>query len=656
MSKNANLGNYFWRGGKRIDLEREPEFFTAIVRNEDELERIRSLPGVSEVKPVQKRIFKVRISHDRRDAAMDRFRSEEMDGVCHHAYRPKGATNTRYYLTDRITVKFGPDVSYDTIASILSEAGLRILKEYPGSANALLLQVTRAAGENPIKIANGLAERDEVEYAEPNLVNRFQTYYTPQDTYFDRQWHLRSWNGPELVVEADVSATAAWDYGRGRRDVVIAVVDDGVDLSHPDFSGPGKVVHPKDYVDGDSNPFPVTAEGDYHGTPCAGVAVAEENGQGVVGIAPGCALLPVRFPLSADDDLLWEIFDYVGKRADVVSCSWGPPPVYAPLGQLLTNKFQELATSGGPRKKGNVIVFAAGNYNAPLNDPNNTGFVWRHYKYGMQNTQEPILNGLAAHPDVIAVSASTSLNRKSAYSNWGKEISVCASSNNWHPLDNQAHVPGRGIWTTDNEEHGEGFTEGSRFTSHFGGTSSATPLAAGVAALVISANPELSAGEVKQVLKETADKIEDPEPDPVLNLNKGSYDDSGHSEWFGFGKVNAARGVNRARELYKETSGVSDLKMGATIEGNLANKDDVKLFKLTLSDKLSVTLQGPDGQDFDLYVKRGSIPTTEDYDSRGYTGTANEKVMIGPAEPGEYYIMVHSFEGSGDFKLKVVSE
>jgi len=653
MAVKKDLGGYFWRGGQRIELEKEEEFFTAIVKDEAELQRVRSLPGVSEVKKVQNRVFKAQVSKDQRDPAMKRFRSKEMDGVCHHAYRPKRATNTRYYLTDQIAVKFGPDVSKQTIDSIVSKAGVRILKEYPGSPNTYLLQVTRTAGKNPIKVANALAERKEIEYAEPNLVNRFQKSYVPSDTYFDRQWHLRAWDGVEVVADADVSATEAWEATRGKRDVVIAVIDDGFDLSHPDFSGPGKVVYPKDYVDGDTNPFPVTTYGDYHGTPCAGVALAEENGEGVVGIAPECAFMPVRFPLSADDDFLWEIFDYVGKKADVISCSWGPPPVNAPLGQLLTDKFNQLAASGGPRKKGCVIVFAACNNNAPLNDPNNTSFKWYHPDYGLVETQEPIFNGNATHPDVIAVSASTSLNRKAAYSNWGKEISVCAPSNNFHPLDRHAYVPGLGIWTTDNEQYGDDFTGGSRFTGRFGGTSSATPLVAGVAALVISANPALGAKEVKQILEETADKIEDPNSDPVLGLNKGSYDDGGHSEWFGFGRINAASAVQRALELREDTTGVSNLKMEVSAKGSLERSGAVKRFKVTVGNRLGVTLRGPEGQDFDLYVKRGAIPTREDYDAVGYSASANEKVVINPFQSGDYYIMVHSYRGSGDFDIKV---
>ncbi|CAG0976243.1 partial Calcium-dependent protease, partial [Anaerolineae bacterium] len=269
-----------------------------------------------------------------------------------------------------------------------------------------------------------------------------------------------------------------------------------------------------------------------------------------VGVAHGCAFMPVRFPLSADDDLLIEIFEEVGSRADVISCSWGPPPVFAPLSTEVFNMFRRLATSGGPRGKGCVICFAAANFNAPINDPNNIGgFIWLDYGSGRQRrTTGPILNGLAAHPNVIAVAASTSLNKHAAYSNWGAEISVCAPSNNFHPINPQQFVAGRGIWTTDNEAFGEGFTAHSRYTGRFGGTSSATPLAAGVAALVLSANLKLSAAEVKEILQTTADKIVDTDPDIVLSTNRGQYDSNGRCDWFGFGKVNAATAVVEAKK------------------------------------------------------------------------------------------------------------
>ena len=68
-------------------------------------------------------------------------------------------------------------------------------------------------------------------------------------------------------------------------------------------------------------------------------------------------------------------------------------------------------------------------------------------------------------------------------------------------------------------------------------TSSATPLVAGVAALVLSANQNLSAADVKKILQETADKIVDSDPDIILGKNRGKYNKNGRCEWFGFGKV-----------------------------------------------------------------------------------------------------------------------
>lgn len=654
-----NYGSYLWRGGEKIDLEKEEEVFTVVARDRRELERVRSVSGIEDLQRVSDQVYKVRTKETERNNVMDRVRSEDPQGIAHHAYRPARDPTTRYYLTDQIIVRFKPGVSQEEIEGILAQRKLRLVKTYADQPNTFLLQVTADTGENPIKAANRLAdeESDSVLYAEPNLVNRFQLFYEPTDPYFPNQWHLRSQAGPELVADADVSATEAWDITRGSRQIVVALLDDGFDLSHPDFNGNGKVVFAKDYVDGDANPFPETGERDYHGTPCAGVAIAEENDYGVVGAAPGCAFMPVRFPLAADDNLLVEIFDHVGARADVISCSWGPPPVYAPLHQIVKDKFHQLATSGGPRKKGCVIIFAAGNYNAPLQDLENTSFTWRHPLYGILKTQGPIVNGFATHPNVIAVAASTSLNRKAAYSNWGREIAVCAPSNNFHPLDRNIHVPGRGIWTTDNEDYGLDFTPGSRFTGRFGGTSSATPLVAGVAALVLSANPELTAVEVKEILQATADKIVDPEPDPVLGLTKGDYDENGHSEWFGYGKVNAHQAMARAKELLEERTATEVVTVGvARADGALVESHDSRLFKVILGDKLRIDLAGPSGEDFDLYLKKDAPPTTSEYDARGFSASANERIVLDPAEPGEYYIMVRSHRGKGDFTLDVVLE
>jgi len=443
---------------------------------------------------------------------------------------------------------------------------------------------------NPVKLTNILTKYKEVTSAEPNLVNRFMNFHKPKDGLFKKQWHLfATKDGVHLKANASVDAPNAWKITRGSRKVTVAVIDDGFDLKHPDLKGDGKkIVHPRDFVDDDDLPMPVASRDDYHGTPCAGVAIGEETGKGIVGIAPKCSFLPIRFDLAADDDLLWEIFDFAGKYADVISCSWGPVPVYAPLSKLLKDKFTELTLKGGPRKKGCVICFAAGNYNAPVNDPDNENFDWYHPGYGdVFGTPGPIINGNCAHPDVVAVSASTSLNKKAAYSNWGKEISVTAPSNNWHPIDQQEFVAGRGIWTADNEDSGTGFTSNSKYTGDFGGTSSATPLVAGIAALCISVNPDLTAKEVKKILEATTDKIEDKEPDIVLGNKKGTYK-RGHSEWFGHGKVNAAKAVKKAKAM----------KTGSSNTTNTKNKKTTSAVKsITSGIYIVAALVNPKGKD-----------------------------------------------------------
>jgi subtilisin family serine protease len=576
---NCDLHNrfksYLWRGGEKIAVEQVEDRFTIVPATKESLEKIHRLPGVEQVKKLQPRIYQVRTNPAERDVTINLLRFTMNNILVYHVYRPKGTAGTNYYLTDKIIVKFDPDCTNNHIDTLLEKYQLKVVKSYEKLLRTFLLQMTASSNSggkqlskvrnsakrkssgnlkippeqyHPLVVANQLAEEPFVVWAEPNLINRFRPAYQPTDPYFKRQWHLYAESGPQLEAAASVDAPEAWEISRGERQIVLAVIDDGFDLEHPDFKVDGKIVFPKDYVDGDAHPFPEAENGDYHGTPCAGVALAEINGQGSVGVAPGCAFMPVRFPLNADDDLLVDIFMETASHADVISCSWGTPPVYAPLPTVLNELFTEITTGGGPHGLGVVLVFAAGNFNAPINHLGfPKGFEWLDFSIGKTyKTKGRILNGFAAHPRIIAVGASTSLNRHAAYSNWGEEISVAAPSNNYHPLNPYEYVPGRGIWTIDNERYGLGFTKESCYTGDFGGTSSATPLVAGIAALVRSVNPALTALEVKELLQQTADKIIDPDPDQILTTNRGEYNSNGRCDWFGYGKINAAKAAREA--------------------------------------------------------------------------------------------------------------
>lgn len=549
------LGTYLWQGGQRLNLTKAPDRFSARLRRnvspdavEDEhpVEHERSFP--------RQRLEEFAVDAATRDDVMERVRDADEVEFASHVYAFEGDPTSRVYLTDEITVQFKPEATDEDIEGLTANEGLDLIKEVPGLARAFVFRVTAQATENPIKITNRLAASDSVLAAEVNILVPAQKFYVPTDGLFPEQWHLHNTGGPFTSPEADVDAVQAWDIERGNRGVIVAVIDDSVDLSHAEFQGPGKIVAPRDFVGQDFEPLP-EAEDDNHGTACAGVAVAEEDGQGVVGVAPGCALMPIRMN-GIDDGGIEDLFGWaMDHGASVISCSWSAAAKVFPLSLRKQAALHRAATLGR-NGRGCVLVFAAGNANRPLNGTvNESG--WPNALFSGPTQWS---NGFATHTDVIAVSACTSQARKSAYSNWGREIAVCAPSNNGHPSTMRftptgwvgiltyprITIPlnGRGIVTAD-RVGAPGYSS-TDFTFSFGGTSSACPLVAGIAALVLSANPVLTASEVRDILQSTADKIVDIHPDPQLGNSFGAYDANGHSQWFGFGKVNAFRAVQEA--------------------------------------------------------------------------------------------------------------
>jgi subtilisin family serine protease len=549
----SSVGQVLQRGGEELLITKVDDRFTVKATSKAAVKSlVQPLPAEVSNTPAPAQMTEIVVDPAQRDRVMQTLRSANGVDYASHVYQLQNDPGSSVYLTNQLTVQFASSVSAEAINQIAAQYGIEQVKPVPSLANTFVFRVTAQASENPIKIANRLIQRPDVQTAEPNIAVQAKAFYRPKDPIYPKQWHLNHQGGSQLVSGSHVFAEQAWDITRGIRSVVVAIMDDSVDLSHPDFQGAGKLVAPRDFNDNDFLPMPGLPDDD-HGTACAGVAVAEETGVGAVGAAPGCALMPIRTSGFLDDDTVEELFGWaMDKGAAVISCSWGPAAVYFPLSLRQKNALTRAATEGR-RGKGCVILFAAGNANRPVNStvnesgwPNNAIRGATHW-----------LGGFAAHPDVIAVSASTSLNRKAIYSNWGKEISICAPSNNAPPgvgLQQLGYVftppsvgndlPGLGVVTSDRV--GASGYDRSDYTSDFGGTSSACPLAAGVAALVLSANPELTAVEVKQILQQTADKIVDSSADPQFGFRKGTYEAGGRCDWFGYGKVNAFKAVQAA--------------------------------------------------------------------------------------------------------------
>jgi len=556
------------------------------------------------------------------EETVDKLRESPATDVVTHIYSLDDTPGSAVIPVGTMTIQFKSDVSKANREKILAEFGLEIIEELDFLPHSYTVKLTQASTENPLKIAAKLQQRKEIKIAEPDLSFQISLKFVPNDTLYRDQWHLNNdGQGIGLVAGADVKAEGAWDYTLGSRDIAICIMDDGFDLGHPDFNATGKIVAPRDFGQDDFDPNPVY-EDENHGTACAGVALAEQNGVGVVGLAPGCAFMPVRTSPWLSDTSIQQLFQYaIDNNADVISCSWSAAAWDFPLSTKMTAIIHNAASQGRRNKKGCVILFAAGNEDRPLDG----------VKDGKVSHQ-----GFALHPDVIAVGANNSLDQRSYYSNYGSELAITAPSNG---------SPGRGIVTTDRRGT-KGYATDD-YMYDFGGTSSATPLTAGLAALILSVNPDLTSAEVKRVIMDTADKI-----DPA----NGEYVD-GHSVWYGHGRINAQKAVALAagegddslpEVLFMEhrvNKAIPDL--GAT--------DDIIPFPLDVAIKefevsvdikhtyrgdLRLTLKSPQGQNIVLVDRSG--------------GSADDIVRSfrSSDEPGLFDAVIGK-SAKGDWSLKI---
>jgi subtilisin family serine protease len=472
----------------------------------------------------------VSVKNKTHEKTLDSLRENSSVAVGSHVYNTP-ESNVPFVPTGKITIRFNENTNEDQQNEIIDNYKLQILntrvKENPdGSKNQTYIVSVTKESPNPLKVAYELQQLDTIKLAEPDLATtgKLKGFNLPTDDLLAEQWHLSNTgiapDGSTLGLKkgADANVIKAWEKLKslGSPDCIVAIIDDGFDLSHPDFKTPNKIISPWDFEYNSKNPTPKTFEpdsGDWHGTSCAGVAVGASNGKGVVGAAPDCRLMPVRWSAELSDESIEEWFGYVTTQgASIVSCSWGAEDNNYVLSTRQHEAIEDCAKKGR-NGFGCVIVFAAGNSNHDVNDPK-------------KNT----VDGFAIHPDVICVAASTSRDQKADYSNYGKEINICAPSSG---------SGGRGILTADvtgsyklgKATYFSGYDE-SDYTRDFGGTSSATPLVSGICALILSANPNLKATDVKRILEKTARKIG----------NATSYK-NGRSPHFGFGCVDAEAAV-----------------------------------------------------------------------------------------------------------------
>ncbi|HET8948036.1 MAG TPA: S8 family serine peptidase, partial [Candidatus Polarisedimenticolia bacterium] len=312
-----------------------------------------------------------------------------------------------------------------------------------------------------------------LQYAEPNYLLRAAK--TPDDPFFPIQWALQNTGQSSGTAGADIDAGQAWDITEGAP-VVVAVVDTGVDMQHPDlaaniWTNPGEIpgnlidddgdglvddVHGWDFVNHDDDP----SDDDGHGTHVAGtIAASADNGLGVAGIAWHARLMPLKFldasGLGTTSDAI-EAIDYAAARgARVLNASWGG-------GDFSEALFESIRNAAAQEV---LFVAAAGND-------------------GADSDRVPFFPAGFDAPNIIAVAATDRRDRLAPFSNYGaRKVDMAAPG-----VDIYSTLPGGAY----------GFSSG---------TSMATPHVSGVAALILGFAPGMPTDALRRRILDHAEPI-----------------------------------------------------------------------------------------------------------------------------------------------------
>ncbi|HKB64383.1 MAG TPA: S8 family serine peptidase [Pyrinomonadaceae bacterium] len=407
-------------------------------------------------------------------------------------YRPFQRPGDQF-VPSRVLVKFNSDVMPDHGRNIIAALGARDAAEMP-ALGVFVLDLPEQADETAF--AHAMQSRPEVEYAEVDRILPPEDM-NPNDPWYVDQWHLRKISGP-----------TAWSSTTGSSNVIIAILDTGVDGTHPDLAS--KMVPGWNIYNNNSD----TSDMGGHGTAVAGTAAASSNnGDGVASVAWGCKIMPIRVTDSTG---------YATFSALASGLQWAADHG-ARVANLSFNASDSSTVKSAAQyfqNKGGVVAVAAGN--------------------------QATFTSAADNPYVLTVGSTDANDLLASFSNTGNNVDISS--------------PGTNIRTT---------AKGGGYVST-AGTSVSAPLVAGVAALVMSINPNLTPTQIQNVLKQSAD-----------DLGSSGWDTS-----YGWGRLNAARAMALAGggtvDTTPPTTSITSPAASAAVSGSVT-------VSVSATDNVSVT-------------------------------------------------------------------
>ena len=339
---------------------------------------------------------------------------------------------------------------------------------------------------------------------------------TNSDPLYGNQWHLKNTGQCSGTAGEDANVEPAWAAGRLGTNVRIAVVDDGLEINHEDLRDNVVPGASYDYTTGDSDPT-----GEAHGTAVAGVAAARDNSVGVRGAAPRAGL--VGYNLLANQTASNEADAMTRDAAanSISSNSWGAPDGQGTLDAPASTWVSAIDSglSAGRGGRGLIYTWAAGN-GAPTDNSN--------------------YDGQANYYGVMAIAALNDKGQKASYSEPGANLWISTHAGEFctsHTITTTDRTGNIGINTASTTND----YSNKNYTKCFNGTSSATPLASGVIALVLEANPNLGWRDVRQVIAKSARQNHAADGDWQTNAAGIRVNHK-----YGFGAADANAAVNLA--------------------------------------------------------------------------------------------------------------
>jgi serine protease len=404
-------------------------------------------------------------------------------------YKTDGSGDTMHYImTDVFNVQFSNDVTPDQIKAINERYSVEILGE--GLENEYMLRLKETSELSTLEVANIYYIEGLTEWSLPDFHVSISRESIPS-IYFRDQWYLHNTGQGGGIAGLDINIVPAWDITTGSSDIIVAVVDEGVD-PHENFYE-GQLIEGYNAADKSNNGLP--RKGDFHGQAVAGIIAANHSATGVMGVAPNVRIMSVRIEGARVSDQA-AAFDTAWVRgADIINLSWGWSGYFDNIAQAL-----QRAMTLGRNGKGTLVVKSAGNtYGGEVSFPGNV-------------------------PGVLTVGAVTNRDQPARYTPKSKRVDIVA------PSGDRKDRRVLNILTIDRHEP-YGYVADGRYYQNFDGTSAAAPQVSGVAALILSMNPELTEKQVRDILIKSAT----------------SY---GETDWAGAGRLNAYQALY---EVYQHT-------------------------------------------------------------------------------------------------------